>query len=67
MADPQIVKIRVRGSAGAVETAVSQIKRVLVVAEDSSNYDRGRFVDRYLSVVLDGLQLVDVETGEIVN
>ena len=65
MEKPQIVKIRVRGDKEAVATAVAQIERVLIVANDSGNQSRRGFVDRYLEIVLHGVQVVDSETGEI--
>ena len=70
MMNPKIVKIRVRGTAADVDRAVQQLGQVLTVARDSGGIERrGGFVDRYLEIVFGGvqLQLVDVETGEILD
>ena len=64
---PSIVKLRVRGDSKDVEFIANHLKATLPVANDSGDRQRNGFVDRYIEIVLQGVNLVDPETGEILN
>ncbi len=63
----KVVKIRIRGNPQEIEYVAQQIGLKLDIANDSGNQQRRNFCDRYLDIVLGGYQLIDSETGEILD
>ena len=61
------MKVRVRGTAADVAAVTAQIGDFVDIANDSGDVKRRGFVDRYLEIVLDGVRLVDRDTGEIID